>query len=80
MYVFYSASGTIACSAYRSGHYDSDIAPAFITCDSGSGIVRCPDHLGRNDNTSTLVEGHTWSSTYLKIGYYPNLQESMGLS
>jgi hypothetical protein len=30
---------------------DPDIAPAFIACDRGSGSVRCPNHLGRDDNT-----------------------------
>jgi hypothetical protein len=34
---------------YRCGHYDPDIAPAFVMCDRGSGIIRCPDYLGRDD-------------------------------
>jgi hypothetical protein len=34
---------------YRSGHYDPDIASAFVPDVRGSGIVRCLDYHGRAD-------------------------------
>jgi integrase len=44
----------LASPHYRCGHYDPDIAPAFVTCDRGSGIIRCPDYLGRDDKPTLI--------------------------